>query len=77
MDSVDPAARSAGSRLGRGLEQHYSAVTRLWLPGLVERVYDDNTLEISYYAHPVGTRYKDLPRSDPELRPFRPVLGKG
>ena len=87
MQSGDETAAENNSRWTRSIPLHeaqeadsveiWSNTARLWLPGLVERVCEDNSLVVSYYAHPVGTRFEDLPRSDPELRPFRPTPGKG
>ena len=40
-------------------------------------VRDDDTLEVAYRHGHAGERWKDLPRYDPELRPFRPMPGVG
>ena len=42
---------------------------------MVDRVLDYNSLEVSFYVNQIGARVKDLPRSSPELRPFRPMRG--
>ena len=52
----------------------WSHTSQLWLPALVERVLDDSWFEVSFHG---GARLKELPRSQPELRPFRPMPGKG
>ena len=55
----------------------WSHTAQLWFPAVVDRVLDDSSVEVSFYVHQIGARVKDLPRSSPELRPFRPMRDKG
>ena len=55
----------------------WSQTAHSWLPAVVARVRDDDTLEVAYHHGQAGERWKDLPRFDPELRPFWPTRGVG
>ena len=55
----------------------WSQTAQRWLHAVVRRVRDDDTLEVAYHLDLAGERWKDLPRFDPELRPFWPTRGVG
>ena len=55
----------------------WSQTAHNWLPAVVSRVLDDDTLEVAYHTSQAGERWKNLPRFDPDLRPFWPTRGVG